>query len=231
MENVVKLYSSNKLFKYPTVFGNLHVMTNLIPDSAAYTDLQIGRIQLPFTKGDRTGRMFYGRGDAVGSNGEQCLNNGPFTATLTSGLITLQEINPAAVKGRGAGSVDLSITLKFFTEHDVDANGQVVIVVDGTWETIDNLTSCVVLGVNGGATCTISGNIFTISDFESFPSMTTIAFILHHIMPPYNGGLSEVKTLVLSITSRNANGDIIDEYANVAEDRVTVHTATLPSSS
>ena len=81
----------------------------MIPDSAAYTDPHIGRVQLPSTSGDRTGRIFYGRGDAVGSNGEQCLNNGSFTATLTSGLITLEEITPDTVRGRGPGSVDLSI--------------------------------------------------------------------------------------------------------------------------
>ena len=67
-------------------------------------------------------------------------------------------------------------------------------VVDGTWETIDNLTSCRLIGVDGPTSCTVNGNIFTIADFDSFPSMTTVILGLSHIMPPYNGGLSEVKT-------------------------------------
>ena len=49
MENVVKLSSANKLYKYPTIYGNLHLLTNLIPDSIVYADLKLGKVKLPLT--------------------------------------------------------------------------------------------------------------------------------------------------------------------------------------
>ena len=104
-----------------------------------------------------------------------------------------------------------------------------MIVIDGTWETLNSLTACSIVDTTIEATCSVSGKIFTVSHFTSFPAMTATSLLLTHISPPFNGGLSEAKTLVLSITTLNADGDTIDEYANIAADRVTVETASEPS--